>query len=519
MSSKILSKIINPRLWVRWSVVLCLIPVDFLIAASLWFSELVYRPFSRLTRQTSTPARPDLSRASLIVLNWDGKHLLEEFLPSVVEAVKAHGGEDEIIVVDNGSQDDSVEFLHSRFPMVKVVALPENMRFTGGNNAGVQAARNDIVVLLNNDMQVDREFLQPLLEGFREGQVFAVSCQVFFQDRSRRREETGKTRVRWKMGFLEASHDQITPTDERQQYVPIFWGGGGSCAFDRRKFLAIGGLDTLYDPFYLEDTDLSYQAWKRGWKCLLAPKSVVIHKHRGTNKLKFGDNYVDNTIRKNQYLFIWKNITDWKWLASHTLLLPMIQAHLLAQTNLKFEVKAFLRALLQLPEVLLKRYRMRTQYTRGDSDIFEESSRPLVGKGGNIIDFSSADFSEQLGDGWYEVEQDASSSFRWMSRKGSLVLFPQGEESFLAIVGAVPEFGNFRRLYLTLEICLNGRRIFRKRWMRSQKISLKIPIRVQPGKAHWFHFKLNGSFSPARLGIGQDSRELGIIVSSVRLIE
>src|SRR5262249_34035114 len=154
--------------------------------------------------------KPNAERASIIILNWDGRHLLEEFLPSVLKAVQHDGRDHEVIVVDNGSQDDSLRFLKERYPQVKVVAFSRNMRFTGGNNGGVQAARNDVVILLNNDMEVDPDFIAPLLKGFSDEAVFAVSCQVFFQDRTRRREETGKTRVAWRLGFMEPYHDQIT---------------------------------------------------------------------------------------------------------------------------------------------------------------------------------------------------------------------------------------------------------------------------------------------------------------------
>ena len=512
-------KILTPRLWLTLSAVVLLVPLDFLILFVLWLTELLYWPFSHLSKRVPAADRPDNRSASVIVLNWDGQHLLQEFLPSVVEAVHQQGGEHEIIVVDNGSRDGSVEFLRAHFPAIGVVALPTNRRFTGGNNAGVQAAKNDIVVFLNNDMQVNPDFLQPLLDGFQKEDVFAVSCQVFFQDKTRRREETGKTRVRWKMGFLEASHDPITVADQRQRYVPIFWGGGGACAFDRKKFLALGGLDPLYDPFYLEDTDLSYQAWKRGWRSLLAVDSVVVHKHRGTNKQKFGDNFVDNTIRKNQYLFVWKNITDWPWLFAHTCLLPLIQARLSAQTSLKFEVKAFVRALIQLPEAIYKRFRFRAHYTAKDPDIFAFSSRACPKSGRNAVCFAEGDFAEQLDEGWYPVESGGSTCFRWMGKRGAVVLFPQGEEQFLELKGAIPELWKFRRLFVRLMIRQDGVVIFQRAWSRSGEMSLKVPVKIQAHKAHWFEFRLNAGFIPANLGLGNDFRELGMIVSEVRLTQ
>ncbi len=92
---------------------------------------------------------------------------------------------------------------------------------------------------------------------------------------------------------------------------PCFYGGGGSCAFDRRKFFELGGFDELLAPFYLEDTDLGFLAWKRGWKVLYQPASVVHHEHRGTIGKRFSAEYIESILRKNFLLFCWKNIHGW----------------------------------------------------------------------------------------------------------------------------------------------------------------------------------------------------------------
>jgi len=515
---KINSRSLRPDKWVTLLVVLVLLPFDLLVAISLWISELIYLPIGAVTKRPVSSLKPHTERASIIILNWDGRHLLEEFLPSVLKAVQHDGRNHEVIVVDNGSRDESIGFLKGQYPQVKVVALPRNVRFTGGNNAGVQAAENDVVIFLNNDMEVDPGFIAPLLGGFEDEKVFAVSCQVFFQDRTRRREETGKTRASWKLGFVEPYHDQITESDRNRRVTPIFWGGGGSCAFDRRKFLAVKGLDTLYDPFYLEDTDLSYQAWKRGWKCLLAAESTVVHKHRGTNKLKFGDNYVDNTIRKNQYLFIWKNITDFRWIMAHGLLLPVTQARLIWQTHWLFEIRAFFRALIQLPEALLKRYRGRRSYVLSDSQIFEQTSTVVPQAGESEIDFALGDFAEQLGPGWHERETDGRKGFRWTSQKASLFLFPKGHERTLEIRGAVPGIRNVRYRFLNLKIYQEKQLLLTKRWRGPETFELRAPLLGPSGHMVRFDFELNCSHCPAQLGTGEDTRELGIIVSQIRLV-
>ena len=80
---------------------------------------------------------------------------------------------------------------------------------------------------------------------------------------------------------------------------PCFYGGGGSCAFDRRKFLELGGFDELLAPFYLEDTDLGYMAWKRGWKVLYEPRSMVYHEHRGTIGKTFHERTDRSVLKKN----------------------------------------------------------------------------------------------------------------------------------------------------------------------------------------------------------------------------
>ena len=220
--------------------------------------------------------KPSVTTASVVIPNWNGKDLLAKYLPSVIEALKPFP-DSEILVVDNGSTDGSVEYLRANYPGVTLLALPTNLGFGGGSNAGFAQAKNDIVILLNNDMRVDARFVQPLLDGFIDAQVFAVSCQILFTDPNKPRQETGLTEGWWSEGSVRVRHR----IDESiQALYPCFYGGGGSCAFDRRKTLDLGGFDAIYHPFYLEDTDLGYMAWKRGWKVLYQPASMVYHEHR-----------------------------------------------------------------------------------------------------------------------------------------------------------------------------------------------------------------------------------------------
>jgi GT2 family glycosyltransferase len=188
-------------------------------------------------------------------------------------------------------------------------------------------------------------------------------------DPAKSRFETGKTRGRFEDGLFYLWHDAISAQEEQNKTVNVFWAGGGACAVDRRRFQQLGGFDSLYHPFYVEDTDLSYQAWKRGWKSLLAPESQVIHKHRGTTGPRFGDLFVNNTTRRNHYLFVWKNVTDFGMLSEHIMSLPRIHARAIWQYGAAFEYRAYLRAVLRLPMAIRRRLANIRSYVLSDSEV------------------------------------------------------------------------------------------------------------------------------------------------------
>jgi GT2 family glycosyltransferase len=355
--------------------VLLLLPLDIIVACIVLVADLFLFPL-RIFRQPPHEFMPaDVSSVTIQILNWDGLHLMKECLPAVVDAVHRQsllsGRPHEILVVDNGSRDGSVDYLRQHFPEVRVLQLDRNYGFSIGNNNGFQVVHSDVVVLLNNDMLVTPDFLQPLLTPFADSNVFAVSSQIFFPDPGRRREETGKTMGKFENGFFRFWHEETMPEDENRAALPIFWAGGGASAVDLRKLKVLGGFDTLYHPFYVEDADISWQAWKRGWKCLLAPRSHVVHKHRGTSRPKFGDDFVDCTIRRNQFLFIWKNVTDTGLILQHLMSLPRIHGSAILQKGARFEVRSYIAAVLRLPFALWRRMSNLSKYVASDRGVLE----------------------------------------------------------------------------------------------------------------------------------------------------
>jgi O-antigen biosynthesis protein len=339
---------------------------------ALWLTDLCWLLFGR--RRKPLDGKPDNSAASVVIPNWNGRDLLEKYLPSVVEAM-AGNPRNEVLVVDNGSSDGSVEFLRAKFPSVRVIALKTNLGFGGGSNVGFREARNDVVVLLNSDMRVAPDFLPPLLAGFSDEKVFAVSCQIFFSDPEKRREETGLTQGWWKSGSLRLRHREDRAIE---RLYPCLYGGGGSSAFDRRKFLELGGFDHLLRPFYLEDTDMGFLAWKRGWKVLYQPASHVWHEHRGTIGKKFSSAYIESVVGKNFLLFCWKNIHEPARLFSHIAFswAGAIFSMFAGSSRERASLPGLGRAFLQLAGAMAARWRARSLAVVSDTEAF---LRPMGG--------------------------------------------------------------------------------------------------------------------------------------------
>lgn len=351
---------------VPWGVFVC----GVLVAADI---------LGWLGRGLSRRSSPDDSRdrdhraASIMVLNWNGLGFLRRLLPTLVEAVGHHGGDHEILLVDNGSDDGSVAYVRQDFPQVRVVQHASNLGFVAGYNAALGQATRDIVILLNNDMEVDRNFLAPLLEPFQDEDVFAVSARISFRDRDRRQEETGFTGAEWHGGRLKFRHDPLP--DHGPDLQPVLWAGGGSSAVDRRRLLQLGGFSQLYQPFYFEDTALSFEAWRRGWTVLLATGAHVVHAHRGTSG-RLPASWVERIGRRNSHLFHWHNLLSWGHTLGSTLLLwpVVVRLALAGRGNTLFrracrEGLAALMTVPRLPRLFLARARSRRHAQRSDDEI------------------------------------------------------------------------------------------------------------------------------------------------------
>lgn len=287
-----------------------------------------------------------MQNVSIVILNWEGLELLKECIPSVIKAIQKYQGNCEIIVVDNGSKDKSIDYLRSTFPKIRIISLPENIGFSKGMNRGIKASKNRIVIGLNNDTIAKEDFIKPLVRHFSSKDVFAVGAKIPYWDRESL--AFGKATGRFRLGLLKIRFKDVPKTSNS------LYACGAAAAFDKEKFLQLDGFDEEMN--YWCDTDLCYRAWKSGWKSIFEPESIVCHKEESTYIKKYGKSETFTLFREGQFFFLWNNIRD-KWLLfQHILFLPFLVLVALCMGRLYF-VKGLFRTLKKLKLILKKRRR------------------------------------------------------------------------------------------------------------------------------------------------------------------
>ncbi len=250
------------------------------------------------------PARDLLSGVSVVIPSRNGRELLESCLPLV-------GGADEIVVVDNGSDDGTADFLRRRYPRVVVEQSPQPLSFADAVNRGLQRARFSHVCLLNNDMLVEPGFLANLRKAFDEVPgLFAASAQIFFPE-GQRREETGKTVWDGARAAVDFPVRCEIPLDgEDLSYV--LYGSGGCTLYDAAKLAMMGGFDPVYETAYVEDLDIGMRAWKRGWPSVFCAQARVLHRHRATTSRYFTPEQLDAILEANFVRFLARFGCAWR---------------------------------------------------------------------------------------------------------------------------------------------------------------------------------------------------------------
>jgi GT2 family glycosyltransferase len=231
-----------------------------------------------------------------VVVNWNG----EGFLANCLSSLEVQCGIDkEIIVVDNGSVDSSVNLIRREFPAVKIVELINNRGFTGGNAAGFEAATGAFIALVNNDTRADPYWLENLIQPMMTNPSVGIcASKLLFEERPRIN-SAGDGLTTGAVGFNRGLGEDAASFDKPE----FVFGACGAAVLCRRRMLEeIGFLDEeffLYD----EDTDLNFRAQLAGWKCVYVPEAIVYHKGNATAG-RLSDTHVYYHTRNLEFVWI-----------------------------------------------------------------------------------------------------------------------------------------------------------------------------------------------------------------------
>ncbi|MCR6720362.1 MAG: glycosyltransferase family 2 protein [Chitinophagaceae bacterium] len=245
---------------------------------------------------------------AIVILNWNGRKVLEQFLPSVVRTgYAAHT----VYVADNASTDDSIPWLQQHYPQVKLIAMDENRGYAGGYNKALQQVEADYFVLLNSDVEVDAGWLEPMVQ-LLESDPDIAACQPRVRAYLQRDHfEYAGAAGGWidKFGYpfcrgrvfdhIEKDLNQYTDTR------PVFWATGAALFVRANAFKKVGGLDEYFFA-HQEEIDLCWRLQLAGYHIYVCGDSLVYHLGGGT--LPQGSPRKTYLNFRNNLIMLWKNL-------------------------------------------------------------------------------------------------------------------------------------------------------------------------------------------------------------------
>lgn len=215
------------------------------------------------------------------------------------------------IIIINDDPKESIQNELSNLP-VELIENKKNLGFAGAVNVGIEKAKRDYILLLNNDVRLEQLLTKKNLEPFTENEhLFAIG---FAQ--KEKEGVVGRNRIFFKRGLF--LHEKKNSLESGK----TAWAEGGAALMKKKVLLELRGFDTLFNPFYWEDIDLSYRAWKLGYTVLFNATFVVEHHHESTIASYYKKKNIEEIAYAHQFIFTWKNIDDKRLLFSHVIWLP-----------------------------------------------------------------------------------------------------------------------------------------------------------------------------------------------------
>ncbi|MDO8497941.1 MAG: glycosyltransferase family 2 protein [bacterium] len=269
-------------------------------------------------------------KISIVIPSYKNKEMLIRNLEHNLPYLEGH----EIIVV-NDYPPESLQNEMKKFPAVTLIENKINLGFGSSVNKGVSQAHHEYVFLLNTDVKLNNtNFMNAVEHLKKDSKLFAVTLS----QKEKNGEIVGKNVLFWKRGLLFHKKASLMTSGVTA------WFEGGSAIVSKKLFEELGGFDPIFKPFYWEDIDLSYRAWKKGYAIFFDQEIQVTHEHESTIGTYFDQNSIKRIAFRNQFICIWKNISDANLVYSHYLLLPFNLLYYVIKGEINF-VLGFIDAL------------------------------------------------------------------------------------------------------------------------------------------------------------------------------
>ena len=243
---------------------------------------------------------------SISIVNLNGKDYLKDCLESL-EKLNYPEDKIEILIVDNGSADDSVKFVKDRFPRVKIIQNNKNNGFAKANNQAAELAKGEYIAFLNNDTRVDKDWIIELLKPIYENrEVVASGSKVLSFDGGSLDFVGGMINFEGKGFQIDYGKPIRDDNYKINKFLPFV--NGGAMMINKKIFLECGGFDEDFFAYY-EDVDLGWRLWILGYKVVFSPGSIIYHHHHGTSKT-FGEDRLRFLKERNSLYSVFKNYDD-----------------------------------------------------------------------------------------------------------------------------------------------------------------------------------------------------------------
>ncbi|MGZ3755150.1 MAG: glycosyltransferase family 2 protein [Mucilaginibacter sp.] len=234
---------------------------------------------------------------SIVIPNYNGRHLLEKYLPYTIDAIENAGVVYQLIIVDDASTDASVEFIKTSYPQAKLIVNANNSGFSFSCNQGIAAAECELTLLLNSDVKLSPDYFNDQWKYFSKPDTFGVMGRIIDMDGDNIQDAARLP----KFNGLKLKTAFFYYTEELCDQLYTFYLSGANALIDTAKLKELGGFYELFSPFYCEDMELSIRAWKVGWKCYYEHQSICRHQVSASTKNYKTAQWVKSVYYRNRF--------------------------------------------------------------------------------------------------------------------------------------------------------------------------------------------------------------------------